>query len=845
MKRPLFMAGTLFVLGELTCQLFTSNRVYSLVTFISGILIIYISNKSMHAHIKCNDLLLFLCLLSGIIWSFGDSLGDESERYRKYVERGERLELTLYIRNIENVSSGRRLYMTGEKTGFIMYISDSPEPDKKIYENDYFDDGITPGRYLQVTGKLTDIPGATNPGAMDMSDYYESKSVYYQIKEPVFGVAKVEEKPLYKIRSEVIALLYRIRIRMSETIETTFPYTDAAILKTMLLGDKSEMENDIRTLYQRCGIAHILAISGLHVALVAAGLAWILEKLRVKKRYSAVVIMFFVAMYGIMTGMSAPTMRAVIMLSISQAAYLVKRTPDMPTCMMEALLIMAVIRPHALLSAGMIMSFMAVAGIITSNEIYESIFEKERFVYLPLWMRGHLKKLLRGFVMSVCINLWMLPMIIKNYYEVPILSLLLNILIVPLLTVLVAAGFAGVLISFTGITPTLLVYITHCIFVIYKTSCEMFLKIPFSVIITGHAETWQVLLMYGITGGVIVGFLKRTELYRMIKIYDIKNRILKSQTLNFSSNDKKTAFKIQLIDVSTFILLTMMVSMLELTSTWLINQGSGEIVFLDVGQGDGSIIHESFGRNYIIDTGSSDNMNVGQRVLIPALKYYGMKEIDCIFISHTDSDHIGGILDLMEEARLYGLSIKNIALAEGTEEDENYRCLKQAVSEYDKEDLCILGLKRGDIINDNIEVIYPPSIIPASQSDKITERSGNDYSLVLSYRRSGVEVLYTGDIGSSVEEIITQNSQNSQNRSETFRILKCPHHGSKYSSSEELLNWFKPDITVISCGKNNRYGHPAMKTLERLKNCGTEVIRTDENGAVIIRTTGLFKLKNK
>ena len=277
-------------------------------------------------------------------------------------------------------------------------------------------------------------------------------------------------------------------------------------------------------------------------------------------------------------------------------------------------------------------------------------------------------------------------------------------------------------------------------------------------------------------------------------------------------------------------------------TTLLYNRIAFHVVFLDVGQGDGSLIHTGE-RNYIVDCGSSDGMSqwdkksaVGEYTLIPALKYYGMKRIDMIFISHTDADHVNGIIYLLENYDLYGFEIGGVAFAAGTEHDENYERIVKAVGAEN-----VIGLTTGDKIENDFEVLYPGK---EDSMDESIQHSGNDYSLVLEYTNEdkNFSVLYTGDIGGDTEEKMAERikSAHQDDVKDTdavprhTRILKCAHHGSRYSSCDEFLGSYSPDITVISCGEHNMYGHPSQETLERLDKTGCKIYRTDKDGAVVI-----------
>ena len=230
---------------------------------------------------------------------------------------------------------------------------------------------------------------------------------------------------------------------MGKRLEDSFEEEDASLLKTMLLGDRSELDTETKLLFQRCGVAHILAISGLHVALIANVFEWFIAFLGVRKKEASIIVIIFLVAYGILTGMSAATLRAILMRGVSKIAFVLGRTPDMPTCLMEALLVMVVINHESLATSGMLMSYAAVMGIITGTELNNLIFDSASFRWLKKRLRGLALKYTKRFMISFSISLWMLPLVIMYYYEVPTLALLLNFIFIPLLTIVVACGLVA------------------------------------------------------------------------------------------------------------------------------------------------------------------------------------------------------------------------------------------------------------------------------------------------------------------------------------------------------------------------------------------------------------------
>ena len=840
MRRPLLCMGAMFVLGELAYRLAEESLIYSALATISAIVVMKISGKS--AHTKCSDLLLFIfkgknvneypdskkakaylfpilflaIFLLGGLWGFA-YYREMTGTLDAQCGSGRKVEMTAYISKVEEKEKGTRITLKTAEGGLTMYVKSrdfgsghspyqSGREEKETEIENKKTRVLEPGHYIKVTGYVEEIQEKTNPGAVDMEEYYAGKGIRYQLKSPEYDLIQEKENRL-------VNGLYHIRLKMGQRLDGSFEEEEAGILKTMLLGDKSGLSSEVRTLYQRSGIVHILAISGLHIMLIAGVLEWLLQMLRVRKNISICITSIFSVLYGVLTGMSEATLRAVIMLIIMRLAFLFGRTSDMPTSMMEALLVMLIINPDSLLSTGLLMSFLAVLGVLTGNVIGGHIFDRGSFEGLPPMWKKRFKTFFKGLLISASINIWMCPLMMRSYYEVPILSLLLNIIVIPLLTVVVACGFVVMILGDMALPA---IWICEKLLWFYKFLCRLMLRIPGAVISTGHIEIWQLVLAYLVLGAILLGIVYVLENHLSVVIQKLGKKW------------RGPAFLCVLVVYAGFSFGTMGLVKLG-------NELSPHVAFLDVGQGDCSIVHEDY--NYIVDCGSTSSDSVGQYTLIPALKYYGMTHIRCIFISHMDEDHMNGIVYLLENRELYGFTIDYLAVAEATEVDENYAELLSVLGETE-----LIELGAGDVVDEGFQVVYP--------FNGCEPGSGNDHSLVLDLRMRDVEVLYTGDISSEVErQIVEQYTEggtfsrgdvseevgyDGKTDEGNKKILKCPHHGSHYSSSMEFLEWYAPDITVISCGKNNTYGHPHRETLERLSEEGIKVFRTDETGAVVV-----------
>ena len=241
---------------------------------------------------------------------------------------------------------------------------------------------------------------------------------------------------------------------------------------------------------------------------------------------------------------------------------------------------------------------------------------------------------------------------------------------------------------------------------------------------------------------------------------------------------------------------------------------SFETYFLDVGQGDGIFIR-SGSNTFLVDGGSSDEKSLYDYTLEPFLLSKGVSKIDYAVVTHPDSDHMSGVLDLMEKGKI---RIGTLVVSGTPEDDEAF---EELYTLADKNGSDVMVMKKGDGISDGtieIECIYP------MDTERASDR--NDASLVLEVNYEDFSMLLTGDISDGVEmEILDDVSQ--------VDVLKVAHHGSGDSSCSDFLAKVCPKIAVISCGKDNSYGHPHMDTLTRLDSVGSEIRYTMEEGAIV------------
>lgn len=621
------------------------------------------------------------------------------------------------------------------------------------------------GSRILVTGILREYEAATNPGQFDTKQYYG-----------ILGFsAKIMDCRLEFTDGECNVLkekLWQVRCTLGDVIETVFEADAAAFFKSMLLGDKSTLDSENKELYKEAGILHILAISGLHISFLGMGLYKLLRKIYIPTIPAAVLGGIVMFLYGIMVGLPVSAFRAICMFLIRLLANCTGRTYDMPTALALCAAGMLLENPLYLYHAGFLLSFCAVAGVcILKPALMRDDKEPGRFE--------------DALVTSLSVALITLPIQLVFYYEVSVYSVLWNLFVIPLSGYCMGCGVLALVMA--GISPALS-YVAQwpalCatgIFWFYEAGSSIVSKLPGNLWRPGMPDMWQ-LILYAV---VIVAVLVLKKLIPRYKFGLFCGAIL------FLNVEMRTG---------------------------------AEVTFLDVGQGDCICIQLPDGSNWLCDGGSSDVSKVGEYRIEPFLKYEGISVLDAVFLSHGDSDHTNGVIELLQRdsvvIRLLVLPCSGNGTIAGSEFSEVLYLAKE-------KDIPILWLETG--MEWRAGEVWVTCLHP---SPEYVGEDSNATSEVLYVDYQGFSLLLTGDVGMS-EETALFKEMNAKGIEEVT-IFKVPHHGSRYSCSEDLLERLQPKLSIISCGENNSYGHPHAETLERLSESGSVILTTPEYGAVTV-----------
>lgn len=693
------------------------------------------------------------------------------------------------------------------------------------------EEGFLIGDKVLFVGRISDFVPTGNPGEFNRRSYYKARGIvgYGNGSKVTLEKCKNEEvhigvfsKVLYSLKNS----LYRIREELSQVLSYICDDESVDVYSGILLGDKSGIPENDMLLYRLSGIAHIFAISGLHIGIVGGLLYKLLRKTGARFLASATIAMVITLMYGMMTGFSFSTIRAIVMLGLSLGGEVLGRKYDMLTGMGLALGILLVVDPFRILDGGLILSFGAVAGVVLSKYIISVLEKNKSFRKLKKKETMWIYTIVSSFVFSVGISLVTTPLVAYMYFQIPLYTLVINMVIIPLMTVTVYCGFVGLLVGLLSpILGGIIIFPGVLSLKLYKTVCEVFQMLPMDVINTGKPRVMELVIYYFVLAVVCLGINPDVVSFIRRKIH---------------SRTKKWIPYMKLRMLSVVIMVCVLLSGVAGTVIIRLSCDCEKLVFLNVGQGDGILIHSGNGTNMVIDVGSTTNDSLGEYVTYPALLAEGMGTVDYWFITHFDKDHTSGLEYVLGTEIDIGIRIKNIVVSknskmfmDGTyhtkEEsvDEEYHLLEIAKSKG----VNIIYMEQGDCITDGsfvMEALHP--------SNDFCWEDKNEQSLVLSYKSSSVNALFTGDIGM---EAISNMLNISDSEAEYYRmdydVIKVPHHGSKNSLSVEFLQMINPEVAVISCGKNNVYGHPSRQVVDCLDDLGSDVYRSDEVGAIIVR----------
>ena len=698
---------------------------------------------------------------------------------------------TTYVRNQlwkgeSYLEEGRSAVIRGkveriEKKGdrYALYLSDVWNHEGKIgCLIVYMDEkNISVGESILLEGIVKNFRSAGNEGEFDARRYYNSLGI-------VSSLEKVELLGKDGRCHKGKEFLFSLKERFASCIEENVNSKQAPVLRAILLGDKSDIDTDIKNLYKNAGISHVLSISGLHISLLALYLFRILKRIRIPVVCNAAITLVLLYCYSYMVGNGVSVRRAGGMFIILVLGRVFLRAEDSLNSLGLVVIFLLWDNPLLLQNTGFSLSVWAMFGVCITG--------KTAVDYIRFLLGGDLKKkrkriffkLFSKLSMAAAIYLTTLPFVAHYYYEIPVYGIVMNILLLPFASIIVAFGMLGLLFSvpswnLTGFLTGILFKVVEGVLEGYRYLCEGLCRVPSNVFLTGDIPEER-LLWYGI---LLMGSIS---------------------LLRYGERKKKQVF---------FLCVPLWIGMALLILSPI--QKENYIKVLDVGQGN-CVCIQSGEKACLYDGGSADVWHVGERRILPFLKANRIRGIEYFFLSHLDSDHCNGLYELIE----LGYPPEYVVIAAEAEKEEKYEAF---VERMKKANIPILYFRAGATMEWRSYSIH--CLWPYDSCEDI-----NDSSLVLHVRsEDGIRMLLSGDISSNIERRIQKKLKEYQSD-----YILAVHHGSNGSNSTEYLEQSGAKNVVVSCGKENSYGHPGKEAVRRMYSCHMNIYYTMEQGQITI-----------
>ncbi|MDC7289813.1 DNA internalization-related competence protein ComEC/Rec2 [Blautia schinkii] len=678
---------------------------------------------------------------------------------------------------------------------------------------------VPAGAVLLLSGKLEEVEGPRNPGEFDSRQYYACSNIFYFLK-------KAEILKQSQNYSRYGQFLLDLQNRFADVLSRAAG-PDAPVFSAIVLGDKSSLDIETKMRYQMAGIIHMLAISGLHISVLGMGLYQLLKKLGLGIWPAGLLALAVMLQYGMMTGASVSTMRAVCMFLLSVGAKILGRIYDMMTALAIAAILILADCPAYLYSSSFLLSFGAVLGIGVVSP-------------LLIKLMGTEKKLIKALLGSLSVQITTLPVMLWFYGEVSVAGVFLNLVVLPTVGVVLASGVAAVLLgcAWTGAGIACALPGRGLLF-LYEHLCILAAKLPFCTWIGGQPTLWQAAVYYvllglglwladrvwmahkagGVRAANVAGEVRMANVASGARIAHEAGRVQMAHRTH-RVRGKKEGESCALC--REIVILTTMAGVLLLGYH---SHGELKITCLDVGQGDGIVLETPQGGHFLIDGGSSNKSALAQYQLLPYLKSQGISFLDAILISHTDDDHISGVKELLGFMAdgLTTIRVGYLLLPGWIEQPEAWQELASLAK---KAGVRVKSANAGDALRSG--AVRLTLLAP---EEGRTGSDVNEDGMVVLVEYDRFKGLFTGDVGEESEKALLD-------KLEDVDFLKVGHHGSKNSSFEDFLNKIRPEISVISCSATNTYGHPSPDAVKRLEDIGSRVEYTMKSGAVSVVSDG-------
>ncbi len=794
--KPAIVAALAIIVGIIAAR-FTSLSwivwcVAGAVAFVTAIFQ-YFHFKS-HSGRRRSPALSFLILLivsAGASYSINHELIDPSSIIR-YVDLPDSLVIHCRVIDQPRISNGKtstlvEIFSLGDENDSVKvhgkaYLTIHPDKRRKesVRQIEY-------GSIISLKSILQSPVDSRNPGEFSYKKYLELNDIYATAL--VFGYSKIQVSEEQKTNFLFEKIIFPSKDFVTKNIMSVMNGDEAYFLVGLLLGDRADISQEIKTAFMNTGTIHVLAVSGSHVILVVAIVFTLFGLLRFPRKLKIAATIVVLIYYTFLTGATPSVVRASLMaIAVLLGKYFEERV-NVYNALGASAVIILLIEPKQLFDVGFQLSFSAVFSIVYFYPKLNMLITK---IPEPLEEFRMVEWLWQAFAVSLAAQIGTIPFTAYYFGKVSLVSFAANLIVVPLVGVLVTVGLSGVLV---GILSS---YISTCFFEVNQVIAWFTLKavrlaelVPYATINTS---------LYGLRETIfysaIVGF-----------VFNLRNKEV-----------------VKKIILATFFLLTVIFS----ASLFNEDKNALRLIFLDVGQGDAVVIQFPSGHTMLIDGGPiAANYDAGERIVAPFLTRNGISEVDAILTTHPHSDHLGGIPYLLKH-----FSVKSVIDQDQAADSklfQEYMTLRHLSSRQ----MVTAGTMINSFPNVRLYCLHPiQSCIDRDSLDGYSNL--NESSIVLKLVYGKTSFLLTGDAEvPSEEEMIYRYGDFLDSD-----IIKAGHHGSITSSSEEFISRVTPQSVVVSVGKFNKFRHPSKLVMGRYRSMNVKIYRTDENGAIVFESDG-------
>ncbi len=784
-KRPAVRVVLLFISGILFSTFIrpSSAAVYcSVIGCAIGIAILVSRHGSaLWISSLLHGLLLLLGLLLGLLRrteiendilspkSFGERILVEGSIESEPVGKGTRSEMVLRTFLIRSDSTKVRA-----KRRILVYVV------RKAHWSD--PDSLVIGDHVRISGYLESLPGARNPGEFDYGRYLalngiqgfvtvrDTNSIYLLSRSGTFSftdLAGRAQKDIYKV------------------FDRFHGQGEASFLKGVVFGYRGDLSAEVKQAFMDTGTIHILAVSGSNVVVVALIFSSLVGFFRVSSRVGTALTLIGLLWYMVITGLSPSVIRATIMAGSILVGSVLGRRGDIYNSLAFAALIMLIWDPLFLMDVGFQLSFAAVLSIVYFYPKLEPLITA-----LPgkLFRFKVVDSTLKLFAVSVAAQLGTLPFTAYFFGRVSLISVLANLVVVPVSGLNTLLGFATL-----GAT-----YISGWAASCYAALNDLLVSLLLRFVV------WSASVPYAYIETLGIGSLSAILYYAFVAgLFNIRNpRVV--------------------VKGACVLLFTANLSVYE--GLLIHSEKKFAVTTIDVGQGDAILLEFPNAHRVLMDTGPTyGQSDMGQKTIVPYLKKRGIRALDAIVLSHPHDDHIGGCTSVLRE-----LSVGSLIVADTVPVTKSYAVLLKNARDRG---VPIHIVRAGDSLqfdpSTRIFALHPGSTLSGGDL--------NNQSLVLKVFYGRTSILLPGDASIDVEAELLRTC----NSLLTSDVLKVAHHGASTSSAERFLRTVRPSLAVISVGRLNKFKHPSPVIMARYRNLGIPTARTDLDGAVILQSDGL------